>query len=189
MSTTSFFTLFESASGWALFSILEAEEIGALLADVQNGLQDFAKFQRIVKLIAFHPFDSAENALENLNAITEHELTPDLKNFLESNVPKGKKSKTAPLGVVDSTLATAIQENLSIPCRSDETIREIARGLRYHFTKFVKPLASGLLEQSQLGLGHAYSRTKVSLSIHFITYFPHALCVFLADEIEIHYFF
>lgn len=36
MSTTSFFTLFESASGWALFSILEAEEIGALLADVSN---------------------------------------------------------------------------------------------------------------------------------------------------------
>jgi hypothetical protein len=34
MSTTSFFTLFESASGWALFSILEAEEIGALVADV-----------------------------------------------------------------------------------------------------------------------------------------------------------
>jgi hypothetical protein len=36
MSTTSFFTLFESASGWALFSILEAEEIGALVADVSR---------------------------------------------------------------------------------------------------------------------------------------------------------
>ena len=37
MSTTSFFTLFESASGWAVFSILESEEIGALIADVSHG--------------------------------------------------------------------------------------------------------------------------------------------------------
>merc|ERR1719329_767082 len=30
-----------------------------------------------------------------------------------------------------------------------------------HFTNFVKPLAGGLIEQSQLGLGHSYSRCKV----------------------------
>lgn len=66
---------------------------------------------------------------------------------------------------------TAIQENLSIPCRSDETVREILRGVRIHFTKFIKPLAEGLLEQAQLGLGHAYSRTKV---INF-TFIPRSL--------------
>jgi nucleolar protein 56 len=128
----------------------------------QNGVQDFSKFSRVVQLKAFHPFDSAEDALENLNAITEHELTPDLRNFLEPNVPKGKKAKVSALGVVDPALATSIQENLEIPCRSDETIREIVRAIRFHFTKFVKPLGSGLLEQAQLGLGHAFSRTKVN---------------------------
>jgi nucleolar protein 56 len=128
----------------------------------QNGVQDFSKFSRVVQLKAFHPFDSAEDALENLNAITEHELTPDLRNFLEPNVPQGKKTKVSALGVVDPALATSIQENLSIPCRSDETIREIVRAIRFHFTKFVKPLGSGLLEQAQLGLGHAFSRTKVN---------------------------
>lgn len=73
---------------------------------------------------------------------------------------KGKKSKV-PLGVIESTLATAIQENLGIPCKSDETIRELTRAIRYHFTKFIKPLSNGTLEQAQLGLGHAYSRSKV----------------------------
>jgi hypothetical protein len=34
MSTTSFYTLFESASGYALFSIIEAEEIASLLDEV-----------------------------------------------------------------------------------------------------------------------------------------------------------
>jgi hypothetical protein len=38
MTTTSFYTLFESASGWALFEVLEAEEIGALLQDVSFAL-------------------------------------------------------------------------------------------------------------------------------------------------------
>jgi nucleolar protein 56 len=66
---------------------------------------------------------------------------------------------------MEPTLATAIQENLGVPCRSDETIREITRGIRHHFTKFVKPLASGLLEQAQLGLGHSYSRSKVRAAV------------------------
>ena len=36
MATTSFYTLFESASGYGLFSILETEEIGAFLEEVSN---------------------------------------------------------------------------------------------------------------------------------------------------------
>ena len=38
-----------------------------------------ARFQRVVKMVAFHPFDSAENALENINSVTEHEITNDLR--------------------------------------------------------------------------------------------------------------
>jgi nucleolar protein 56 len=66
---------------------------------------------------------------------------------------------------IEPTLATAIQENLSVPCRSDDTVREIVRGIRNHFTQFVKPLQGGLLEQAQLGLGHSYSRSKVRVSV------------------------
>jgi len=79
MSTTSFNVLFESASGYALFSVLEGEEIGALLNEVQAGVNDFSRFQRVIKMTAFVPFDTAEEALENINAITEHEITDALK--------------------------------------------------------------------------------------------------------------
>ena len=51
-------------------------------------------------MTAFHPFDTAENALENINAITEHEMTDDLRTFLEANLAKGKKASKFPLGVV-----------------------------------------------------------------------------------------
>mmetsp|Transcript_2827 Transcript_2827/g.6529 ORF Transcript_2827/g.6529 Transcript_2827/m.6529 type:complete len:492 (+) Transcript_2827:119-1594(+) len=164
MASTSFYILFESASGYAIFSVLETEEVGSLLQEVQKSIGDLSKFQRIVKMVAFHPFESAESALENINAITDHEMTDDLKNFIEGALPKGKKSTQHPLGVIEPTLATAIQENLSVPCRSDETVREIMRGIRHHFTSFVKPLQAGLLEQAQLGLGHSYSRTKVKFN-------------------------
>ena len=133
------------------------------MKEAQEGINDLSRFQRIVKMVAFHPFDTAENALENMNAITEHEVTPDLKTFLESNLPQGKKSSKFPLGVIEPTLATAIQENLGIPCKCDDTVFELCRGIRAHFIKFVKALGSGLLEQSQLGLGHSYSRSKVNI--------------------------
>lgn len=137
MATTSFYALFESASGYGLFSILETEEIGAFLEEVryndelafadmrrnllalllqklnsssvstsqaQTGITDLARFQRVVKMTAFHPFETAENALENINAITEHEMTEDLRTFLESNLAKGKKASKYPLGVVSDVI-------------------------------------------------------------------------------------
>jgi nucleolar protein 56 len=128
------------------------------------GMSDLSRFQRIVKLVAFHPFDSAENALENINSISEHEVTDDLRGFIESNLPKGKKASKGALGLTDKELATAIQENLGVPCQSTETVKEVLRGIRTHFTKFVKPLQGGLLEQAQLGLGHSYSRTRVKFN-------------------------
>jgi nucleolar protein 56 len=79
MSTTSFYVLFESAAGYGLFSILESDEISTLADEVQSGLSDFSKFQRVVKMVSFLPFLTAESALENINAISEHELTDELK--------------------------------------------------------------------------------------------------------------
>lgn len=47
MATTSFYALFESASGYGLFSILETEEIGAFLEEVRfNDALAFADMRR-----------------------------------------------------------------------------------------------------------------------------------------------
>jgi nucleolar protein 56 len=195
MSTTSFYVLFESAAGYALFSILESDEISNLVAEVQSGHSDFSKFQRIVKMISFLPFLTAESALENINAISEHELTEELKvphlHFYASSLfPLSlffktifQRARNQPLSLlewlgfsppssftssfptqIEPTIAQAIQENLGVQCRSDETVREILRAIRTHFTKFVKVLGDGRLEQSQLGLGHSYSRSKVKFN-------------------------
>ncbi|CAM9371557.1 unnamed protein product, partial [Hapterophycus canaliculatus] len=162
----SFFVLYESASGYALMEVIEAEEVGSLLEEVQQAVLDPQRFCRTVKLKGFQPFTTAENALENVNAVSEQMVTDDLKNFLEMNLPKIKKSKSASfqLGCIEPGLASAIQDRLDFPCRSDETVKEIIRGIRVHFHRFVKELDGGVGEKAQLGLGHSYSRAKVKMN-------------------------
>jgi len=165
--------LYESSAGYGLLECEGFEEIGALLEENNN--LELGRFNRAVKLKSFQPFSTAEEALENMNAISEHAVTETLLTFLEMNVPKstGKKKSSGDvkvqIGVVDPSLATAISEGMeqrkrSISCRSDDTIREIIRGCRLHFPKLVKGLDKGALEHAQLGLGHSYSRSKVKFN-------------------------
>jgi nucleolar protein 56 len=157
------FVLLECAAGYALFEVVGFEEIGSLLEGSMDTVTDLKRFGRAVKLKGFMPFESAQMALENANAISEHSMTEDLHNFLEMNLPKKASSYT--FGVIDPALATAISEGLGgISCRSDETIREILRGCRLHLDTFVKGLEGGASEKAQLGLGHSYSRSKVKFN-------------------------
>jgi len=85
--------LYEHASGYSLFRVKEFEEIGALISQVEQNVLDLSKFNSVVKLIAFAPFTSGLNALDNLNSISEGVLHEDLRLFLDTNIPKqtGKK--------------------------------------------------------------------------------------------------
>ena len=65
------YCLFEHAAGYAIFKVHSTEEIGALLPEVQESVTDLERFGRIVKLVAFSPFKTAANALENINSISE----------------------------------------------------------------------------------------------------------------------
>jgi nucleolar protein 56 len=90
---------------------------------------------------AFYPFESAEEALSNINAISEHIVSPELATFLELHLPDVKKSKKTTgfsLGVIDPMFASAVQESTSFPCKSDDTVREILRGVRLHLPHFIK---------------------------------------------------
>jgi hypothetical protein len=54
-----------------LFERSESEEIGDNLPEVQEAVNDYKRFSRIVHLKAFSPFTSPENALENINDVSE----------------------------------------------------------------------------------------------------------------------
>ncbi|GMH86443.1 hypothetical protein TrVE_jg3942 [Triparma verrucosa] len=153
------FVLYESSAGYSLFEVVQFEEIGALLEASQENVTDYARFCRSVKLKAFHPFENAEEALDNMNAVSEHSVSGLLQSFLEANM-----SKKATLGCVESNIATAIKEATSLNVTVDDTVREVLRGVRLHFSKLVGNISTANVIQTQSGLGHSYSRQKIKFN-------------------------
>ena len=47
-----------------------------------------------------------------------------------------------------------------------EIYLQILRGIRTHITQYVKGLNAASLKQTELGLGHSYSRSKVKFNVH-----------------------
>ncbi|KAF8390613.1 hypothetical protein HHK36_025140 [Tetracentron sinense] len=179
------YLLFESASGFSLFLAHGLDEIGQNTEAVRSSVVDLNRFGKVVKLAAFHPFESALDALNQCNAVSEGLMTDELRNFLELNLPKikeGKKPKFS-LGVAEPKIGSHIFEVTKIPCQSNEFVLELIRGVRLHFDRFIKDLKPGDLEKAQLGLGHSYSRAKVKFNVNRVDNMV-IQAIFLLDTLD-----
>ncbi|CAL9167283.1 unnamed protein product [Musa hybrid cultivar] len=179
------FLLFESASGYSLFHAYGLDEIGQNTEAVRNSVLDLTRFGKVVKLVAFHPFSSALDALNQCNAVSEGLMTDELRNFLEINLPKVKEGKKAKfsLGVAEPKVGSQIFEVTKIPCQSNEFVLELLRGVRLHFDRFIKDLKPSDLEKAQLGLGHSYSRAKVKFNVNRVDNMV-IQAIFLLDTLD-----
>jgi len=98
-------------------------------------------------------------------------LTDYLRSVLELNLPQtsGKKSKVV-LGVADKKLAGEISGSFpGVECETGDTSEvagSLLRGLREHAEKLLKGLHEGDVGRAQLGMAHAYSRSKVKFNVH-----------------------
>ena len=161
------FLLLESSIGYVLVERKKGDEVAAKSPEFQAAVTDFAKFAQLVSLKGFVPFRTAEEALENINHVSEGLMTPLLQGFLEQNLPAaqaGKKAKFA-LGVTDK-LGAAIQEGLGVPCMCNEQTTEMLRGVCLHCSGLISALRPGDVERAQLGLAHSYSRSKVKFDVN-----------------------
>ena len=162
------FLLLESSIGYVLVERKKGDEVAAKSPEFQAAVTDFAKFAQLVSLKGFVPFRTAEEALENINHVSEGLMTPLLQGFLEQNLPAaqaGKKAKFA-LGVTEHKLGAAIQEGLGVPCMCNEQTTEMLRGVRLHCSGLISALRPGDVERAQLGLAHSYSRSKVKFDVN-----------------------
>jgi nucleolar protein 56 len=66
---------------------------GGELPQIQASITEMDRFSKIIKLRAYQPFTTAEQALENMIEITKGKVTEDLVNFLDTYLPKVKKGK------------------------------------------------------------------------------------------------
>ncbi|XP_062169518.1 nucleolar protein 56-like [Alnus glutinosa] len=179
------YLLYESASGYALFLAHGLDEIGQNTEAVRNSVSDLNRFGKVVQLTAFHPFESALDALNQCNAVSEGLMTDELRSFLELNLPKVKEVKKPKfrLGIADTKIGSHIHEVTKIPCESGEFILELLRGVRLHFDRFLKDLKPGDLEKAQLGLGHSYSRAKVKFNVNRVDNMV-IQAIFLLDTLD-----
>ncbi|XP_077289753.1 nop56 ribonucleoprotein isoform X2 [Arctopsyche grandis] len=158
--------LYEHAAGYALFKVLEFEEVATFLPQLEDSVQELDRFNSLVKLTAFQPFKTAVSALENINSVSEGVVPDVLQLFLDGALPKVNKRSKSLLGVLDPKLGAAISEVLGIPCTHVGAVPEIIRGIRFHFPKLVKGFTPKTAAVAQLGLGHSYSRAKVKFNVH-----------------------
>ncbi|CAB4310942.1 unnamed protein product [Prunus armeniaca] len=179
------YLLYEAASGYSLFLAHGIDEIGQNTDAVRSSVSDLNRFGKVVKLTAFHPFESALDALNQCNSISEGVMTDELRNFLEINLPKvkdGKKPKFS-LGLAEPKIGSHIFEATKIPCQSNDFVLELIRGVRLHFDRFIKDLKPGDLEKAQLGLGHSYSRAKVKFNVNRVDNMV-IQAIFLLDTLD-----
>ncbi|KAJ6794803.1 nucleolar protein 56-like [Iris pallida] len=179
------YLLFESASGYGLFHAHGLDEIGQNTEAVKKSILDLERFSKVVKFEAFQPFSSALDALTQCNALSEGIMTEELGNFLRANLPKvkdGKKPKFS-LGVAEPKVGSHIYEDTKIPCQCNEFVLELLRGVRLHFSRFVKDLKPTDLDKSQLGLGHSFSRAKVKFNVNRVDNMV-IQAIFLLDTLD-----
>lgn len=128
---------------------------------MQESITSRKRFKRLVKMVAFYPFKSAEQALSNLQSVSEGRLHSDCAEFLEMNLPSVKKSSCR-LAVEDEQLPASIKETFpKLACMKNEVTDELFRGIRTHLPYFLAQFDQKDLSRAQLGLAHAYSRSKV----------------------------
>lgn len=155
----SLYLLFENAAGYALFIKKEFEDTAQTQEAIQTSMIEPKTFGKMVTLHAWTPFSTAEEALEQVNAIAANSATELLVNFLETNLPKAKKKYQ--LGVYDPELGKELSAQFSIT--HGQTVKELLRGCRMHFGKLVKDLSEVDMDKARLGLGHSFSRNRMQL--------------------------
>ncbi|KAJ4829960.1 hypothetical protein Tsubulata_036060 [Turnera subulata] len=178
------YLLFEAASGYALFTAEGLDEIGQNTEAVKSSVTDLTRFGKVAKLVSFHPYKSALDALTQCNSVSDGIMTDELRNFLEINlkVKAGKKPKFS-LGVSEPKLGSHIYEVTKIPCQCNEFILELLRGVRLHFVTFLQQMKPGDLEKAQLGLSHSYSRAKVKFNVNRVDNMV-IQAIFLLDTLD-----
>lgn len=156
------YLLFECAVGYALFEREEFDEVNTKLTQVQKTITDFKTFSKSVTLEALHSFETGEISLNQIQSIAKGEVSEELNNFLSENLPLKKKKKFC-LGVQENKLGASIANLYQIEIKNSNVIQEMFRGIKQHFTKYLKnkDFKENDLIRASLGLAHAFSRSKV----------------------------
>lgn len=128
--------LFESSLGFSLFKVNEWDKIATQSKKVQDDINSFHSFKKMVSLEASFLFHGHGVAYDILAKLKNSEVPEELVDFLKTNLPSIKKTNFQ-LAIQDKTLATQLNELMKIKSLSGDNFNEIFRGIRTHLAAFL----------------------------------------------------
>jgi len=122
----------------------------------------------MIKLAAYQPFTTAEEALENIKSVASNQVSDTLKSFLTTHLPATKSSKKQKflLGIADPKMGQEIFAQTGFTATYNDSVAELNRGIRTHFVKIMKKVEDDDIKRAQLGLGHSFSRNKCASDVN-----------------------
>ncbi|KAL1813642.1 hypothetical protein ACET3Z_023707 [Daucus carota] len=137
------YLLYQAALGYSLFLCheFESEDIGKNTNAVRNCVSDLKEFSKVVKLVAFDPFQSALHALNQITAFSLGQMTDELHRFLVLALPKPEEGNNSKLsvGLAEPKLGSHIFQVTKVPCQTNEFILEVLRGVQLHIDRIINP--------------------------------------------------
>lgn len=154
------FVLTETSAGYALFKAKDKKlyKSDSILSDLASPSQVADQF----KIKAFEKFESAADALGEINSVIDAKVSDKLKQILSEL----KEEKKATLVVSDPKLGTAINKlpELSLKIVSDSNTLDILRAIREHLPSVLPGLQEKDISTMALGLAHSIGRHKLKFS-------------------------
>ncbi len=69
------FILYETAAGYCLFEKEDYDETGGDHSKVQKAVNSLERFTKMVKIVAYQPFKTAEEALDNIQCVAANKVS------------------------------------------------------------------------------------------------------------------
>lgn len=153
------FVLTETAAGYALLKASDKKiyKSSSLITDLNSSEKVLNQF----KISAFSKFNSAANALEEINSVIEGKVSSQLQKLLDD----AKADKKATLVVSDTKLANSINKlGLNFNVVSDAVTLDLYRAVREYLPDLLPGLTDSDLSKMSLGLAHSIGRHKLKFS-------------------------
>ena len=155
--------LFESITGYSLFSCKEEFTHSLIRKNFQNNLSNYDIFFQNFKLKAFAPFRSINHALKECCRISSSLTSEYLQSFILNSFHLFRENLE--LGVIDARLAININKIIKKKVITNTEILELSRGIRLHFEKISGDFFYRDICKAQLGVAHLYSQSKMKLNL------------------------
>lgn len=185
------YLLFDSASGYALFKLLDESKLSSA-AVLSDALTTPGDVKRLLNLVAFQQHESVGDSLAAQTSSFERELAGSLKKFLKKNFVKALSASqlsAASLLVPDPTLAPSLKDAYGIQAVYKDVVVELLRHVKHNVSDLIPKFDARREEQMALGLAHSFARYRVKFNADAIdTMIVQAVALIDDSEKEVNQF-